>query len=200
MTMTRELTVYGGLLILLTVWVSLPLLPAVLIYRLFPDTAVAVSGPLARLTFKATGAFGAYLIVFFALYHFITTQVYNVVGGFFHPSWTITGKLNLIDKNGKPVHAQRYFQNLTIRTQPELHSFGDPTFRITIPEGENGLRVVILDIPAFGQYYWEPKNVKPGEEEIDWFNKTIELKTPIEIRQTTTTPSDDNAPLTVPAQ
>ena len=68
-----------------------------------------------------------------------------------------TGKLNLVDKTGKIVHSQHYFREVNIRTQPELHSFGDPTFRITIPEFENGMPVVILDIPAFGQYYWDQK-------------------------------------------
>ena len=194
--MIRELTVYGGLLILLTVWVSLPLLPAVLIYRLFPDTAVAVSGPLAQLTFKAGGAFGAYLIVFFSLFPF-TTKVYNVVGDLLHPYWTITGSLKLIDKDGKPVHTQRYFQHLTVRTHPEMQSFEDPTFTITIPEGEKGIPVVILDIPEFGGYHWKHR---PDEEDINWFDKTIELKAPIEIREKPGNVSDDAVPKTVPAQ
>jgi hypothetical protein len=137
-------------------------------YIYFPDTAVAVSGPLAKLTINATGAFGAYLIVFLTLMP-IVNPMFNVLGNISHPSWTITGKLNLVDKTGKIVHSQHYFREVNIRTQPELNSFGDPTFRITIPEFENGMPVVILDIPAFGQYYWEPKTVKPGEEEIDWF-------------------------------
>jgi hypothetical protein len=44
-------------------YVLLPLIPAILIYRLFPDTKVAVSGPLAGLTMKASGAFAAYVII-----------------------------------------------------------------------------------------------------------------------------------------
>ena len=41
-----------------------PLVPAVLIYRLFPNTRVSVSGPLAGLTLRARGAFAAYLVTF----------------------------------------------------------------------------------------------------------------------------------------
>ena len=40
-------------------WVLLPLAPAVLIYWLFPNTPVAVSGPLSGLTVRTGGAFGA---------------------------------------------------------------------------------------------------------------------------------------------
>ena len=127
MSMIRELTVFGGLIVILTLWVSLPMLPALIIYKLFPDSAVAVSGPLHNFTFKATGAMGAYLIVFFTLFYYVT-QMNNVLGDFLHPSWTIKARVNLIDKNGTILHSQRYFQHLTVRTQPELHSFEDPTF------------------------------------------------------------------------
>jgi hypothetical protein len=81
--MERELFVVCGQILMLTVWVSLPLLPAILIYRLFPDTAVAVSGPLAKLTFKATGAFGAYLIVFFTIIP-IVNPMFNILGNVSH--------------------------------------------------------------------------------------------------------------------
>lgn len=43
-------------------YVLLPLIPAILIFRLFPETKVAVSGPLQNLTVKTTGAFGAYVV------------------------------------------------------------------------------------------------------------------------------------------
>lgn len=49
-------------------WVTAPLLPAILIYSLFPNSTVAVSGPLANLTVRATGAFAGYLVVFAATF------------------------------------------------------------------------------------------------------------------------------------
>jgi len=47
---------------LYVVFVLLPLVPAVLIFWLFPDEKVAVTGPLEGLTINATGAFAAYII------------------------------------------------------------------------------------------------------------------------------------------
>jgi hypothetical protein len=43
-------------------YVCLPLVPAILIFWLFPDSKVAVSGPLQNFTVNATGAFAAYVV------------------------------------------------------------------------------------------------------------------------------------------
>lgn len=50
-------------ILLLALWVLLPLVPSTIIYKVFPDTQVAASGPLAALTIRASGAFAAYLII-----------------------------------------------------------------------------------------------------------------------------------------
>jgi len=52
--------VYSFLLYML--YVLLPLVPAILIFKLFPETKVTVSGPLQNLTINATGAFAAYVV------------------------------------------------------------------------------------------------------------------------------------------
>jgi hypothetical protein len=48
--------------LLYTFYVCLPLIPAVVIFRLFPDSKVSVSGPLQNFTVNATGAFAAYVV------------------------------------------------------------------------------------------------------------------------------------------
>ena len=48
--------------ILYALYVCLPLVPAILIFWLFPDSKVAVSGPLQNFTVNATGAFAAYVV------------------------------------------------------------------------------------------------------------------------------------------
>jgi hypothetical protein len=47
---------------LYVLYVLLPLIPAVLIFRLFPEAKVTVSGPLQNFTINATGAFAAYIV------------------------------------------------------------------------------------------------------------------------------------------
>jgi hypothetical protein len=59
-------------------YVLLPLVPAVLIFRLFPDSKVTVSGPLQNLTLNATGAFAAYVVTValgFFLVKNVVTQI-----------------------------------------------------------------------------------------------------------------------------
>jgi hypothetical protein len=46
---------------LYVLYVLLPLAPAIIIFKLFPDTKVTLSGPLQHFTINATGAFGAYV-------------------------------------------------------------------------------------------------------------------------------------------
>jgi hypothetical protein len=93
------------LLVLLGIWVALPLVPAILIYRYFPDTQVAASGPLAGLTVKASGAFAAYLVVFLLIFALVS-PIKDVIGSGMRPFWEIRGKVKLVDENGKPISGE----------------------------------------------------------------------------------------------
>ena len=104
---------------ILMLWVLLPLIPAVLIYRLFPDTPIGISGILQGLKINAGGAFAGYLIVLLVIKPWVS-EAYIDVGGLLHPAWTITGSLRLIDKHGAVAHpGDAFFQKIGIRTQPE---------------------------------------------------------------------------------
>ena len=50
-------------------FVLVPLIPACIIYRMFPDTKVSISGPFQNLTLNASGAFAAYIgsIMYFGI-------------------------------------------------------------------------------------------------------------------------------------
>jgi len=64
--------------VLYLLYVLLPLIPAVLIFWLFPEGTVAVEGPLQNLTVKATGAFAAYVVTVvlgFFLVQYVETQI-----------------------------------------------------------------------------------------------------------------------------
>jgi hypothetical protein len=68
----------GYSLFLYVLYVLLPLVPAILIFRLFPDAKVTLSGPLQNLTINATGAFAAYVItglLGFFLVNKVETQI-----------------------------------------------------------------------------------------------------------------------------
>jgi hypothetical protein len=180
--MPLEFFVMMSMIGIVVFWVLLPLIPAVLIYRLFPDTSVAISGPLAGLTVRATGAFAGYLIVL-AIIHSWTTYAYDFVGGSLHPAWTIQGRLNIVSKDGTPIRELPgdFFQKICLRTDPNIYTFEYPTFTITVPETPNGIPKIYLET-AYG------RSVPLELDDIDAasmnkFKKSMRIVKVLEIKQ-----------------
>jgi hypothetical protein len=194
-TVDAQLQEYLAMAGILALWVVLPLIPAVLIYWLFPGTTVAASGPLHGLTVKASGAFAAYLIVFVVVIPWAIAN-YNAVGGWLHPAWTITGNVRVLDKHGAEIHpSDSFYQKICIRTQPEVNSFLDPTFSITIPEGQRGIPKIYLEVPDY--HIKQPLTVHVS----DVHNKIATIAGEwVEIREPSRQDSDDRQPQTDPAR
>jgi hypothetical protein len=177
--MERELMVLLSLIVLYTVWVLLPIVPSVLIYRLFPSTTVAVSGPLASLTVRASGAFAAYLIVFAATYTVIS-RAEETIGGFQHPFWTIKGQIRLVDHDGKETHSEALLAKLVLKTEPGPFTVQSYLVRMNVPEVED-FPLLILDIPSWGRNVIDLKT-EPSVT-FDRYHKTIELTKAITIQE-----------------
>jgi hypothetical protein len=178
--MSREFLILLSLTIIYTIWITLPLIPAVLIYRLFPSTTVAVSGPLANLTVRATGAFAAYLVVFAAIYLQISKGM-DEIGTFQHPYWTIEGTVNLVNSDGTQIQADPTIKLLSISTSPSPYLADDYRVTMYVPETDK-IPYLKLEVPGFGHTSLDVRD-NPNVR-IDTFHKTIEFKTPIIIKQT----------------
>jgi hypothetical protein len=159
------------------IWILLPLVPAILIYRLFPSSTVAVSGPLANLTVRATGAFAAYLIIFAAMYLHISDGM-DQVGTFQHPYWTIEGKVKLLDSAGTPVQSDELIGSLAVTTSPRPYVAEDYHVTMYVPELDK-LPYLVLEVPGFGRTSIDLRET--GGIKTDRFHKTIEITTPITI-------------------
>jgi hypothetical protein len=83
---------YLGML-LYTLYVLLPIVPAWIIFRQFPDTKVAVSGPFQALTVNASGAFAAYLVTVAAGYVIIDRIQDSILDSQDVSEWTIGAPL-----------------------------------------------------------------------------------------------------------
>jgi len=105
------------LIVLLIIWVGLPLVPAIMIYRYFPETQVFASGPLAGLKVKTSGAFAAYLIVFLCILLLVNTTK-DVIGSGMRPYWEIRGKVKLVDENGKPISGEDLLNTIKFEIVP----------------------------------------------------------------------------------
>ena len=109
-----------------------PLIPAILIYKLFPDTKVSLSGPLSGLTLAAGGAFAAYVIVFL-LSMSIMSHFRDTLDGLSTPVWTVKADVALVDENGKPVTDPEALNSVTIELNPNLNEQKFGRMRLTLP-------------------------------------------------------------------
>jgi hypothetical protein len=180
--MSHESVLYTYLMILHASWVLLPLVPAVLIYWLFPDSKVAMSGPFASLTVRASGAFAGYLIIVAATYS-VTQRIENTIGGFQHSFWSVRGTITLLDSDNKTeITSDDLLRKLNIQTKPEILSAQSHFITLDIPERGPRLPFLVLDIPEFGR-----KTIDLSVEERvdnDDYNHEFKLKGPIVIQKT----------------
>jgi hypothetical protein len=190
MLSSLEFVVYAAILALLAAWILLPLVPAILLYWLFPDNTVTTTGVLANLKFNAAGAFAGYLILFVTMMPFINST-YNIIGGFLHPSWLVKGQMKLVDKNGKEIHYQDGFKNIRYRAQPEFESFQDPAFLMSLPAQQGDFPSVVFEIPNFGNALLD---LAPADIDRDDFKKTIVLKKPLVFHEMPRSVSYDPRP------
>jgi hypothetical protein len=118
---------------LYALYVLLPIVPTVVIYRLFPDTSVTVSGPLAKLTINASGAFAAYIVTV-ALGYNLVTKTDAMIAGLSSPTWEVNMKVELKDNDGKPLqNAGMLVKNLKILLDPPLEQRGYPQVKVRLP-------------------------------------------------------------------
>ena len=177
--MSLEMLVLLSLVGLIAIWVMLPLVPAILIYRLFPSTAVAVSGPFANLTVRASGAFAAYLVIFAGTY-ILVNRAYEEVSGFQHPAWRLKGHIVLVDKDGREVRAENILRNINIRTDPDQFKVQSYRVQLSIPEIGGDLPAVIFEVENWGKKEIDLRSA--SEVTIDRSRKIIEIKNPITIK------------------
>jgi hypothetical protein len=161
-------------------WVLLPLIPAILIYWLFPNTAVAVDGPFANLTVKASGAFAAYLIVFAATYPLVQTAR-DTIGGFQRQFWTVRAQIKLVNSDGKETRSDELVQNLRVR--PPVYHVDSYHATLKVLEEEGQLpHMITIEIPGFDNKPIILKSARAAAT-VDHYKKVIELNEPILINQ-----------------
>lgn len=97
-----------------------PIIPAIIIYKMFPATQVGANGVLGNLKINATGAFAAYLIT--AMLGFLYVQFKekrrNDIGQY--KTYEVSSRLAFRDKNGKIISGG-LLDSLTRKTSISLH-------------------------------------------------------------------------------
>lgn len=135
---------------LYALYVLLPIIPTVVIYRLFPNTAVTVSGPLAKLTLNASGAFAAYIVTV-VLGYGLVSRTDALIAGLSSPTWEVSANIELKDNEGNSIrHAGPLIKDLRLVVDPPLEQRIYPQVRIRLPLLKpDHWPVLVVHVPGF---------------------------------------------------
>jgi hypothetical protein len=166
-------------------WVLLPLIPAIVIYLMFPDTRTTIGGPFSGLSVKSSGAFAAYFIVLLATFPLLNMQNRNF-NTVLRPSWVITGTIQVQDEEGREIDYDRQVGSpLRVTLNPDPLILEDrKTFRVTVPEIDG--RIPAIEVGYFGFGTKGINVARPAEGlnvEVDEGKHQIEITSPLVIRR-----------------
>jgi hypothetical protein len=185
--------------------VLLPIVPATIIFKLFPDTKVSASGPLQGLTVKTTGAFGAYVIT--AILGFVLIQnVIRQIDLMASSTWTVVVPIKLVDSNNKPM-PQRATVSF-VNFDPNLYRVGSDAVYVTFPHSQAGdWPTLHFGLPGFDNGILDVQQIIDGKDskiaEVDSDARKISVKQPVALTalgQTFATVEYKDAPPLVPLE
>ncbi len=164
-------------------YVLIPMIPAVVIYRLFPKNRVSAKGVLSGITINTGGAFAAYLIVVL-LGKPLVDNINNSIHALSSSVWTVKIPLRLVDEEQGPIDqmsAWNRLDQINIKLRPDIHRVGQ-TLELHLPvlghdEPDNEIR---LDVPGFG---FGIVRLHRNQEEVEWngVKRTIVFNKPVDI-------------------
>lgn len=134
-------------------YVLLPMIPSIVIYRMFPDTKVSATGVLANLNFKTTGAFAAYVVTVF-LGFFLVQKTHHQIAQISNPVWTLKAKVDLLNPDGSTYQGSNLIETLVVSIDPELQQINGNKVILSVPGSKRNWERTQLkfDIPNFGYH------------------------------------------------
>jgi len=166
-------------------WVLLPLIPAIVIYLIFPNTKTSLGGPLSGLSIKSSGAFAAYFIVLLATFPLLNMQNRNF-NTVLRPSWVITGTVQIEDEEGREIdYDQAEVSPLRVTLNPDPVILEDrKTFRVTVPEIDGRIPAIEVRYAGYGTKGINVARPAAGlNVEVDENDHQIEITSPLIIRR-----------------
>jgi hypothetical protein len=167
------------------IYVLVPLIPAILIYKIFPETKVGTEGLLGQLKINATGAFAAYLIVIVVGY-FIIQNIQRLINASSvdNSAWFVKSRVVLTEKNGAGfVNSLRITDDslrmkLDVKATPDynqknLAEVSFPTYY------KDGYSKISFTYPGFES---QIKALNPDSVKFNFEKRTIDLGT-IELKE-----------------
>jgi len=171
--------------VLYIIYVLLPMIPAMVIYKLFPDTTITTSGTLSGWKVKTTGAFAGYIITV-VLGYFLVQNTHHLIAQINNPYWEISAKVQLLNEDGSKYHIKRSNDNLIdtleVMVAPKLQRVNSGTVHLIIPGSKKNWDMTELkfEIPNYG---YTQINLKEASKNaiIDNYSLSAQLLEPIKI-------------------
>jgi hypothetical protein len=169
-------------IVILSVLALLPLIPAILLFKLLPGGNTEVEGPLAGLKVKLGGAFGGYVALTVFLATFYATSLKTT--GTSMEDWTVVGDV---------AHSPGY-EATTCKLSPPLSVDPGDSFEwhIPVPKGAT-LPNVTFEAPGYeGETLYLSNSEKHINKkfpvEIDAAKRIVRVKVPISLRKKNASP------------
>jgi hypothetical protein len=166
----------------LAVWVLLPLIPAILLFRLLPNDKLTVNGPFNNFTVNASGGVGAYVLIFATITVFIS-DLKKILTPVPQQYWTLHGDVELIKTDGERVPIRVYSGKIKVVTEPDMGQVNPAagSLLVKLVEGESGLPAVRINVDSFGEKILV---IKKGAPDFTFEgNNVIRIKQPLQIHQ-----------------
>ena len=171
--------------VLYIIYVLLPMVPAMVIYKIFPDTTITTSGTLSGWKVKTTGAFAGYIITV-VLGYFLVQNTHHLIAQINNPYWEVSAKVELLNEDGTQYHIQRSNDNLIdtleVMVAPRLQRVNSGTVHLIIPGSRKNWEMTELkfEIPNYG---YTQINLKEASKDaiIDEYSLSAQLSQPIKI-------------------
>ncbi len=166
---------------LYVLYVLLPMIPAVVIYKIFPDSKVAATGAFANLSFKTTGAFAAYVITVF-LGYFIIQNTHHLIAQISHPVWILKAKVKLEDKDGTPYPDKKVLETLVVAIEPSLQDVKGCDVILSLPGSKKSWETTKLffNVPKVGGRRLDLSEISQ-DAKINNYDLIMKLNKPIII-------------------
>lgn len=183
--MSQDLMVLIAFNSLYILWVLVPVLPAVVIYKLFPQTTTQTEWKILGFVLKAGGASGFYFAILALMFFKFMEPITDYIKSWEQPFWVVTAPIKFVDAEKKEIVASSTQENL--RVQPfshELIKTGERRYQVTLrfslAKGDVPNNITLI-FPE-GEGFIELKKLK--EHNSNKLYKTIDLtnENPFEIR------------------
>jgi hypothetical protein len=157
-------------------WLMVPLIPATLIYLLFPKTRVVAVGPFQGFRLNLSGAFAAYFALLVLTWPILEEQNASL-RSLFRPIWTISGNIEVLDSNGNKIPVNEHMANVTFDNPNPIIIQRSGHFLMRVPEVDNQIPEVHIVYKGYGEVTLPPVAFNGSTWVVEGDEKNVDVKT-----------------------